>query len=1077
MHIRNRKHRRGANPASWLARLLAVSFCVLSLFMHAPAQAGAFIFAGESYGIDLILHPSNYTGTGGTVEVGVCISPSSANASQLEIPVQNNIFVWNALAPVASNVQTGVVSGLDVESVLLHEMGHCIGLAHVNAATESGLSGDDQDYTKATDGANNVFDIDDGIDNVIGSYDDQRGDDVNLHWFNPSNDPFLLPVPTPTDTSTYRRDLSFLPAGHSFAENASRFVASLRGYPSSEAVMQQLTYYNETQRDLTGDGVATIRLAASGIDETSGTSDDYQLELVYRGITTSGCDITISMEGTSFAYCSVGGSGITSNHWRITSGSIFISPSYNWVYNTELRGNQLPVAVDDTGNVDEDSSTNIDVLANDSDPDEDALSVSVVGDPPNGTASINPDDTIAYVPDPNFNGSDNFTYTIEDTVGATDSATITVTVNPLNDLPVAVDDSAATTQDDSIDIYVLANDTELDGETLTVTSTTQGSIGAVTNHGSYVTYQPDPAVTGQDTFDYTVSDGQPGSTDSATVTVDIAPKIPPVASFTFSVSGLTVDFTDTSSDPDGSIDAWSWDFGDGNTSTAQNPSHVYASDGQYTVILTVTDNHGLTDQASQPLSMISAPDALTATPVTVDSVELTWSDKSTIETGFEIDRSPGGAGAWTNIGIIGADVTTFNDNADLTDGSDYDYRVRATGPGGHSDYTAIASVTTFECATSKTYNGGEWYQFALACDPGPYHTVAHVFDPPHPLVYRWDASAMTYIRLGPSDPLTPQSGYWVNFYNTTNYTQSGYNNSNADIPLVTDSANGRSNLVGFHGTGSVSWPDTLVVDGQQVKTLLEADPLDKQSPDRVCDLVPPTTKCLMSRILRVWGGTKASGSYQVYDPDVPGQEGTVVPLDGLWVKAFKSGVQLRLPDPVAPASEAMAAAAKSAAEGADAKDNRGKSNKGGKKDHKDSGATWYVRLVAEQDSLRDPGNTLGQKPGSIDGRDSRDLEEPAPFGGTYLTILFTNPLLDGVDWGVTTDFRAPTDLPVGEWPFVVKTSSTSAPITLRWVSDDYDFNGGWLLDQQTGMKIAITAGDSYTFQPVQRENNFVFVIE
>ncbi|HDP93955.1 MAG TPA: PKD domain-containing protein [Candidatus Aminicenantes bacterium] len=70
---------------------------------------------------------------------------------------------------------------------------------------------------------------------------------------------------------------------------------------------------------------------------------------------------------------------------------------------------------------------------------------------------------------------------------------------------------------------------------------------------------------------------------------------PPSAGFTFSVADLNVSFTDTSSDSDGTVEAWAWDFGDGATSSAQNPEHNYAAAGTYSVGLTVTDNDGATD--------------------------------------------------------------------------------------------------------------------------------------------------------------------------------------------------------------------------------------------------------------------------------------------------------------------------------------------------------------------------------------------------------------------------------------------------------------------------------------------------
>ena len=77
---------------------------------------------------------------------------------------------------------------------------------------------------------------------------------------------------------------------------------------------------------------------------------------------------------------------------------------------------------------------------------------------------------------------------------------------------------------------------------------------------------------------------------------------PPVASFTDAINGLTVSFTDKSTDSDGSIAARKWTFGDGHTSTATNPTHTYASAGNYTVKLTVTDNDGATNSTSQTVA-------------------------------------------------------------------------------------------------------------------------------------------------------------------------------------------------------------------------------------------------------------------------------------------------------------------------------------------------------------------------------------------------------------------------------------------------------------------------------------------
>jgi vibriolysin len=85
------------------------------------------------------------------------------------------------------------------------------------------------------------------------------------------------------------------------------------------------------------------------------------------------------------------------------------------------------------------------------------------------------------------------------------------------------------------------------------------------------------------------------------------PNIPHTADFTFTTTDLTANFTDASTDSDGTIVSWLWNFGDGNTSTAQNPSHTYAAGGTYTVILTVTDDDSATDSTSQSVTVSDTP--------------------------------------------------------------------------------------------------------------------------------------------------------------------------------------------------------------------------------------------------------------------------------------------------------------------------------------------------------------------------------------------------------------------------------------------------------------------------------------
>jgi hypothetical protein len=192
--------------------------------------------------------------------------------------------------------------------------------------------------------------------------------------------------------------------------------------------------------------------------------------------------------------------------------------------NVTQAPNNCPTAGDDAATTEENEPVQISVLANDSDPDGDALTVTGTSDPPNGNAVANPDNTVTYTPDANFIGNDSFTYTITDGRGCNKTATVTVSVTePVNHPPDAVDDMATTQENTAVTINVVANDTDSDGHSLTVTNVTDPPNGTATNNNNgTVTYTPDSGFVGSDSFAYTISDGNGGS-DTATVTVTVNP--------------------------------------------------------------------------------------------------------------------------------------------------------------------------------------------------------------------------------------------------------------------------------------------------------------------------------------------------------------------------------------------------------------------------------------------------------------------------------------------------------------------------------------------------------------------------
>ncbi|MBW3664437.1 MAG: tandem-95 repeat protein [Actinobacteria bacterium] len=181
--------------------------------------------------------------------------------------------------------------------------------------------------------------------------------------------------------------------------------------------------------------------------------------------------------------------------------------------------NDAPVAVDDEAATDEDTPVTVDVLANDSDVDGDALTVTISTEPTSGSATVTDTGAVLYTPAADWSGTDTLGYTVADVHGATHTATVTITVAAVNDAPVAGDDTATSVDGSPVDIDVLANDRDVDADALTVTIDTEPSNGTATvTETSTIVYAPDGAFSGTDEFAYTVSDPT-GGTATAVVRV------------------------------------------------------------------------------------------------------------------------------------------------------------------------------------------------------------------------------------------------------------------------------------------------------------------------------------------------------------------------------------------------------------------------------------------------------------------------------------------------------------------------------------------------------------------------------
>ena len=185
--------------------------------------------------------------------------------------------------------------------------------------------------------------------------------------------------------------------------------------------------------------------------------------------------------------------------------------------------NAPPLAVDDAAQTAEDTPVTIAVLDNDSDPEGDPLTVAEVSAPEHGTAVPAATGAVLYTPEPNFNGTDRFTYVVGDGSGLTAQAAVDVTVLPVNAPPLAVDDAAETAEDTPVTIAVLDNDSDPEGDPLTVAEVSAPAHGtAVLTEAGTVQYAPEPDYHGPDRFTYVVSSGS-GLIARAAVEVTVLP--------------------------------------------------------------------------------------------------------------------------------------------------------------------------------------------------------------------------------------------------------------------------------------------------------------------------------------------------------------------------------------------------------------------------------------------------------------------------------------------------------------------------------------------------------------------------
>ena len=376
----------------------------------------------------------------------------------------------------------------------------------------------------------------------------------------------------------------------------------------------------------------------------------------------------------------------------------------------EAPQNTAPEARNDARSTVEDGPVTGNVLSNDSDTDDDDLSVIINTRPKHGTLTIGQDGSYSYTPEPDFNGTDSFTYTVSDGNGGTDSGTVTFTVTSAQDAPVAADDALTLAEDAGpVTVNVLANDSDADGDTLSVIDWSVLDVEGPWTPGEDgdISFAPPADFNGSETIEYTVSDGH-GNTDTATLTVTVtpvgdAPVADDQASETAEDTPVQVLPAFATADADGdpvSIIAFTQgSFGtvvdDGEGGFLYTPAENAHGTDSFTY--TVSDGTGATDIATVTVTVTPVNDDPNATPESLTVAEDGSGVVYPAFDGTDVDGDPVSISGYSqgSHGSVDTDEEgglVYTPDADFNGTDSFTYKV-SDGQGGTDTQTVSVTVT------------------------------------------------------------------------------------------------------------------------------------------------------------------------------------------------------------------------------------------------------------------------------------------------------------------------------------------------------------------------------------------------
>ncbi|MBI9057797.1 MAG: tandem-95 repeat protein [Labilibaculum sp.] len=361
-----------------------------------------------------------------------------------------------------------------------------------------------------------------------------------------------------------------------------------------------------------------------------------------------------------------------------------IASGLNIATGTIIDDDDTPIAKNDTYSVDEDAVLTDNVMTNDLGLSDAPVTVVSNTNPTNGVLVVNADGSFTYTPNADYTGTDSFQYTIEDVDGDQSIATVNITVDPVNDLPIANADTYTIPEDTQLNDDVTSNDQDLVDLPITVSLVSDVSNGTLTlNADGTFTYMPNSEYFGTDNFSYQITDGN-GDAVTANVTINV----------TFINDGAPVavnDNTSTNEDTAVTIDVLANDSDvDGNQTIDKasvliktGPSNGTLSQNFVTGEVTYTPNNNYT-----------GADSFTYTIKDISGLE---SNIATVSINITVDNDP-------PVAICKSGVTVYLDGTGnyTLDPTEIDNGSNDDSDGG--TVTLSVSPNTFDCSDKGTVN-------------------------------------------------------------------------------------------------------------------------------------------------------------------------------------------------------------------------------------------------------------------------------------------------------------------------------------------------------------------------------------